>query len=235
MGLQIKEFRDRSEAGQQLAAHLSQYADRADVLVLGLPRGGVPVAFEVAKALHAPLDICLVRKLGVPAHKELAMGAIASGGVRILNYDVINWLGISSKTIDEVAARELRELQRRDRAYRGHRDQPDVRDRTIILVDDGIATGSTMLAAIAVLREQHPRAIVVAVPVAEASICKTLKQQVEDVVCVMTPGELYSISLWYKNFAQTTDQEVQALLSHCFWLTHQMPVKTTPETAEVVS
>lgn len=240
MGPQIKEFRDRVDAGQQLAAHLKKYADRSDVLVLGLPRGGVPVAFAVAKALNAPLDICLVRKLGVPAHKELAMGAIASGGVRILNYDVINWLGISSKTIDEVAARELRELQRRDRAYRGNRDQPEVCDRTIILVDDGIATGSTMLAAIAVLREQHPREIVVAVPVAEASVCKTLKQQVENVVCVMSPNALYSISLWYKNFAQTTDQEVQTLLAQCSWLTHPTPVNSTPanptpETAEVLS
>jgi putative phosphoribosyl transferase len=159
-------FRDRVQAGQLLAERLKPYANRADVLILGLPRGGVPVAYEVAKALHAPLDVCLVRKLGVPTHKELAMGAIASGGVRVLNYDVISWLGISSRTIDEVAAQEFKELQRRDRAYRGDRPQAEIRDRTVILVDDGIATGSTMRAAIAVLKPQHPARLIVAIPVA---------------------------------------------------------------------
>jgi putative phosphoribosyl transferase len=142
-------FSNRTEAGKKLAIALSKYADRSDVLVLGLPRGGIPVALEVAKALNAPLDICLVRKLGVPGHKELAMGAIAAGGVRVLNYDVISWLGIASKTIDEVAARELKELQRRNRTYRGDRPIANVRNRTIILVDDGLATGSTMRAAVA--------------------------------------------------------------------------------------
>jgi putative phosphoribosyl transferase len=205
-------FRDHREAGQRLAAKLSTYANRSDVLVIGLPRGGVPVAAEVAKALHAPMDICLVRKLGVPSHKELAMGAIASGGVRVLNYDVLSWLKLSSKTIDEVAARELRELQRRDRAYRGDRLPPEVRDRTVILVDDGLATGSTMRAAIAVLKEQHPQRIVLAVPVAAPDICQEMRGIVDEVVCIMTPDPLYAIGFWYENFAQTTDAEVCKLL-----------------------
>jgi putative phosphoribosyl transferase len=209
-------FRDRTEAGQRLAAKLSTYANRSDVLVIGLPRGGVPVAAEVAKALHAPMDICLVRKLGVPSHKELAMGAIASGGVRVLNYDVLSWLKISSKTIDEVAARELRELQRRDRAYRGDRLPPEVRDRTVILVDDGLATGSTMRAAIAVLKEQHPQRMVLAVPVAAPDTCREMEELVDEVVCVMTPDPLYAIGLWYENFAQITDTEVYELLQKCF-------------------
>jgi putative phosphoribosyl transferase len=209
-------FRDRREAGQRLAAKLSTYANRSDVLVIGLPRGGVPVAAEVAKALHAPMDICLVRKLGVPSHKELAMGAIASGGVRVLNYDVLSWLKISSKTIDEVAARELRELQRRDRAYRGDCLPLEVRDRTIILVDDGLATGSTMKAAIAVIKAQHPQRIVVAVPVAAPDICQEMEELVDEVVCVMTPDPLYAIGFWYENFAQTTDAEVCELLQKHF-------------------
>jgi putative phosphoribosyl transferase len=206
-------LRNRTEAGQMLASLLTDYANRPDVLVLGLPRGGVPVAFEVAKALNVPLDICLVRKLGVPGHKELAMGAIASGGVRILNYDVVSWLGISSKTIDEVAAREQRELERRDRVYRGDRPQPDVSDRTIILVDDGIATGSTIRAAIVILQQQQPEQIVVAVPVAPAQTCKELKSEVDKVVCLMTPEPFYAIGLWYENFEQTTDEEVRELLA----------------------
>jgi putative phosphoribosyl transferase len=209
-------FRDRREAGQRLAAKLSTYANRSDVLVIGLPRGGVPVAAEVAKALHAPMDICLVRKLGVPSHKELAMGAIASGGVRVLNYDVLSWLKISSKTIDEVAARELRELQRRDRLYRGDRPSPEVRDRTVILVDDGLATGSTMRAAIGVLKEQHPQRLVVAVPVAAPDICQEMRGIVDEVVCIMTPDPLYAIGFWYENFAQTTDAEVCELLQKYF-------------------
>jgi putative phosphoribosyl transferase len=209
-------FRDRKEAGQRLAAKLSAYANGSDVLVIGLPRGGVPVAAEVAKVLHVPMDICLVRKLGVPNHKELAMGAIASGGVRVLNYDVLSWLKLSSKTIDEVAARELRELQRRDRAYRGDRLPPEVRDRTIILVDDGLATGSTMKAAISVLKEQHPQRLVVAVPVAAPDICQEMEELVDEVVCIMTPDPLYAIGFWYENFAQTTDAKVCKLLQKHF-------------------
>lgn len=206
-------FRDRVEAGQLLARSLMAYANRSDVIVLGLPRGGVPVAFEVARALQVPMDICLVRKLGVPSHKELAMGAIASDGVRVLNYDVVGWLGISGNVIDEVATKELRELQRRDRAYRGDRPPPDLRDRTVLLVDDGIATGATIKAAISVIQKENPQRIVVAVPVAAAETCQELRQQVEEVVCLKTPQPFHAIGLWYDNFAQTTDGEVCALLS----------------------
>ncbi|HEY9620633.1 MAG TPA: phosphoribosyltransferase [Crinalium sp.] len=205
-------FRDRTEAGQQLAARLAKYANRSDVLILGLPRGGVPVACEVAQALHAPMDICLVRKLGVPTHKELAMGAIASGGVRVLNYDVIGWLNISGKTIDEVAAKELRELQRRDRTYRGDRPQPDLRDHIVIIVDDGLATGSTMRAAIAVIKMQHPARVVVAVPVAPKETCDALWNEADEVICLATPEPFYAIGLWYENFAQTTDDDVHRCL-----------------------
>ncbi|HEY9658445.1 MAG TPA: phosphoribosyltransferase [Allocoleopsis sp.] len=206
-------FQNRIEAGQQLGTRLKSYADRPDVLILGLPRGGVPVAYEVAKRLHAPLDICLVRKLGVPGHKELAMGAIASGGVRVLNYDVISWLKIPGRVIDEVAARELRELQRRDRAYRGDRPQPEIGDRTVILVDDGIATGSTIRAAIAVIQPQHPARLMIAVPVAPPQTCEALNKEVDEVVCLMAPDPFYAIGLWYDNFAQTTDEEVRELLA----------------------
>ena len=206
-------FRDRTEAGRLLATRLKVYADRADALVLGLPRGGVPVAYEVAQALNLPLDICLVRKLGVPGHKELAMGAIASGGVRVLNYDVLSWLGISDKTLELVAARELRELQRRERAYRGDRPQPEIRDRTVILVDDGLATGATIRAAITVLRSQQPKEIVVAAPVAPVSLYQALEAEVDQVVCLATPEPFYAIGLWYENFAQTTDNQVRDLLA----------------------
>jgi putative phosphoribosyl transferase len=209
-------FRDRTEAGQHLAAALSTYTNHSDVLVIGLPRGGVVVAAEVAKALHAPLDICLVRKLGVPGHRELAMGAIASGGVRVLNDDVLSRLKISSKAINEVAARELRELQRRDLLYRGDRPSPEVCDRTVILVDDGLATGSTMRAAIRVIKERHPQRLVVAVPVAAPDIFKEMKGIVDEVVCIMTQDPLYAIGCWYENFAQTTDAEVCECLQKHF-------------------
>lgn len=206
-------FRDRIEAGQHLAKRLQAYANRSDVLVLGLPRGGIPVAFEVAQALHAPLDICLVRKLGVPGHDELAMGAIASGGVRILNYEVISSLGITDKTIEAVAARELGELQRRDRVYRGDRPQPVIQNQTVILVDDGIATGATIRAAISILKSQHPRELVMAVPVAPRDVCQRLADEVDRIVCLETPSPFYAIALWYDNFSQTSDAEVCNLLA----------------------
>jgi putative phosphoribosyl transferase len=209
----IAKFVDRTEAGQILATKLKAYAKRTDTIVLGLPRGGIPVAFEVARALHLPLDICLVRKLGVPGHKELAMGAIASDGVRVLNYDVISQLGISSKTIDEVAAKELRELQRRDRLYRGDRPSPNLKDSTVILVDDGIATGASIRAAIAVIQEEQPQSIIVAIPVAPSSTCDELRDEVDKVVCLMTPEPFYSVGLWYDYFTQTTDEEVHKLLT----------------------
>ncbi len=204
-------FQNRTEAGQMLGRELTAYTNHADLLVLGLPRGGVPVAFEVAKLLNAPLDICLVRKLGVPGNKELAMGAIASGGIRVLNQDLVNSLGISQKIIDEVAAEELRELQRRDRVYRGNRPQIEVKNRTIILVDDGIATGSTMRAAIATLRQQQPKTIIVAVPVASPTTCTQLKAEVE-VVCLKTPEPMYAIGICYADFSQTSDKQVCDLL-----------------------
>jgi putative phosphoribosyl transferase len=209
----IAKFLNRTEAGQLLATKLKAHANRSDVIVLGLPRGGIPVAFEVAKALYLPLDVCLVRKLAVPGQKELAMGAIASDGVRVLNYDIVSSLGISSRKIDEVAARELRELQRRDRVYRGNRPSPNLKDRTVILVDDGIATGANMRAAITVLREEQPRSIIVAIPVASSSICDELRSEVDKLVCLMTPEPFYSVGLWYDYFSQITDEEVSKLLA----------------------
>ena len=206
-------FRNRTEAGQLLARKLTQYANRSDAIVLGLPRGGVPVAFEVATALNLPLDICLVRKLGVPGHQELAMGAIALGGVQILDDDVLAWLRITGHTIGEVAAQELQELQRRDRVYRGNRPQPSLRDRVVILVDDGLATGSTMRAAIGVVKPQQPQRIVVAVPVASPETSEQLRTEVDEVVCLITPPLFYAIGMWYEEFAQTTDAQVCELLT----------------------
>ncbi len=205
-------FRDRTDAGRILAEQLSRYADRANVVVLALPRGGVPVAYEVARALHAPLDVFLVRKLGMPGMEELAMGAIASGGVRVLNDDVVQTLQIPEEVIETAAAAEERELERRERAYRGDRPPRDVRGRTVILVDDGLATGSTMRAAVAALRKQQPAAIVVAVPVAARSTCEELAAEVDDIVCARTPEPFRAVGLWYDDFSQTTDEEVRELL-----------------------
>jgi putative phosphoribosyl transferase len=205
-------FQNRAEAGHLLAQKLTAYAYRPDVLVLGLPRGGVPVAFEVASALQVPMDIWLVRKLGVPAQKELAMGAIATGGVRVLNQEVVHWLGISNAVIDQVAAQEQQELERRNQVYRGNRPAPDVRNRTIILVDDGLATGSTMRAAIASLRQQQPDRIVVAVPVAPPSVYKEFKNEADEIICLQTPELFHAIGVWYVDFSQTTDQEVRDFL-----------------------
>ena len=209
----IEQLQNRTEAGQLLAKKLTVYANRSDAIVLGLPRGGVPVAFELAQALNLPLDIFLVRKLGVPGQEELAMGAIAWGDVMTINEDVVNWLGISRETIAQVADKERQELQRRDRMYRGNLPIPDVRHRTVILVDDGIATGSTIRAAIAALRQQQPDQIVVAVPVVSPLTCDRLKAEVDRVVCLIAPTSLSSISLWYKDFSQTTDAEVCNLLA----------------------
>jgi putative phosphoribosyl transferase len=182
------------------------------VLVLALPRGGVPVAFEVARALHAPLDVFLVRKLGLPGHEELAMGAIASGGVRVLNDDVVRSLRIPDDVIEAIAAAELRELERCERIYRGDRPAPDARGRTIILIDDGLATGSTMRAAVAALRQQGPARIVVAVPVGAPETCAEFQDEADEAICGQTPEPFYAVGLWYRDFSQTTDEEVHDLL-----------------------
>jgi len=206
-------FGDRVEAGRRLAEELSAYAGRADVLVLALPRGGVPVAWEVARALDAPLDIFLVRKLGVPGHEELAMGAIASGGIRVLNDEVLSQVYVPPETIDAVAERELRELERRERAYRGDRPEPPIAGRTVIVVDDGLATGATMRAAVAALRSQNPARLVVAVPVAARETRDAFRALVDEIVCPLAPDPFYAVGMWYNDFSQTTDDEVSELLS----------------------
>jgi putative phosphoribosyl transferase len=205
-------FRDRSQAGRLLADRLRGYAGRDDVLVLGLPRGGVPVAYEIARALDAPLDVYLVRKLGVPGHEELAFGAIATGGTRVLNEHLVEALGLPDEAIEAIDANEMRELERRERAYRGDRPPPDVEGRTVIVVDDGLATGSTMLAAIRALRQGQPARIVVAVPVAPPEVCAALRGEADQLVCLATPDPFYSVGTWYEDFAQTTDEQVRDLL-----------------------
>ncbi len=206
-------YRDRLEAGRILATKLTAYADRKDVVVLALPRGGVPVAFEVAKALQAPLDVFVVRKLGVPGHEELAMGAIATGGMYVVNEHVVHMLAIPDSVIEEVAEREQKELERREQLYRDDLPPPDVRDRTIILVDDGLATGSTMRAAIAALRKQHPAHIIVAVPVAAPVVRDEFKAEVDEIVCASTPEPFFGVGYWYEDFSQTSDEEVHDLLA----------------------
>lgn len=206
-------FRNRKDAGRQLAAKLKKYANRRDVLVLALPRGGVPVAFEVAQELNVPMDIFLVRKLGVPGYEELAMGAIATGGVRVINEDIVSYLHIPVEVIDVVAANEQRELERRERAYRDDRPPPDVKDRVVILIDDGLATGSTMRAAAAALRKQGPARIVVAVPVSAPETCNEFRNEVDEIVCAVTPEPFRGVGLWYEDFSQTTDEEVRELLA----------------------
>jgi predicted phosphoribosyltransferase len=205
-------FRDRHDAGRRLADALGAYARRNDVLVLALPRGGVPVGYEVALALGAPLDVMQVRKLGVPGHEELAMGAIASGGVRILSEDVVATLNIPDRVIATVAAAEEQELDRRERIYREGRPFPEVRGRTVILVDDGLATGSTMRAAAAALRAQGAERLVAAVPVAPKETCDALQDLVDDVICAVTPEPFLAVGEWYEDFTQTSDAEVQDLL-----------------------
>jgi len=205
-------FKDRRDAGKQLAQELSAYAGRSDVIVLALPRGGVPVAYEVARALNAPLDIFIVRKLGLPGHEELAIGAIASGGVRVLNEDIVRALNIPEAMIEAIARRELQELERRERTYRGNRPPPEVRGRTVILIDDGLATGASMRAAVAALRAQNPARIVVAVPTAAPETREAFESEVDEIVCAMTPEPFYGVGRWYEDFSQTTDEEVRALL-----------------------
>ena len=205
-------FRDRTEAGLLLAARLMQYANQPDVIVLGLPRGGVPVAFEVARALHTPLDVFIVRKLGTPGHRELAMGAIASGGIRVLNEEVVQGRGIPMEVIDAVSAEESQELRRRELAYRGSYSEPEVCGKTVLLIDDGIATGSTIRAAIRALKAQHPARVIVAVPTAAASTCRELRPEVDDLVALMAPEFFYGVGQWYEDFSQTSDAEVTELL-----------------------
>ena len=205
-------FKDRRDAGKQLAQELLAYAGRSDVIVLALPRGGVPVAYEVARALNAPLDIFIVRKLGLPGHEELAIGAIASGGIRVLNHDIVQVLKISQNIIDKVTRRELEELERREQAYRGERPPYNVRHRTVILIDDGLATGASMRAAVAALRAQNPSRIVVAVPTAAPETCEAFQPEVDEIICAMTPEPFYGVGHWYEDFSQTTDDEVRALL-----------------------
>jgi predicted phosphoribosyltransferase len=206
-------FANRRDAGRRLAARLAAYAKRPDVVVLALPRGGVPVAGEVARELAAPMDVFVVRKLGVPGHDELAMGAIAGDGVEILNHDLIDHLGVSRAMVEQVAARERQELRRRDAAFRGLKPAVDVRGLTVILVDDGLATGSTMEAAIAALRLREPARIVVAVPVGSADTCDRLRGWADEVVCLSTPPGFVAVGQWYDDFSQTTDEEVRRLLS----------------------
>jgi putative phosphoribosyl transferase len=208
--MEPRPFHDRTEAGRLLAGKLAAYANRADVIVLGLPRGGVPVAYEVA---HALLDVFLVRKLGVPGHEEFAMGAIATGGVRVLNDQTVRALRISDQVIEAVAAKDQRELDRRARLYRGDRPPPDLRGKTVILVDDGLATGATMLAAVNALRQQQAGRIVVAVPIAPPETCEQLRGEVDDIICAVTPEPFYAVGCWYEDFSQATDEEVRDLLA----------------------
>ena len=205
-------YADRREAGRELGGLLQHYANRDDVVVLALPRGGVPVAFEVARALMAPLDVFLVRKLGTPGHRELAMGAIASGGIKVFNDDVIQYLGITRDQIDAVAHEEQRELERREAAYRDGRSLPPLEKKVIILVDDGLATGSSMRAAVQAVKQQKPSHVIVAVPVGAAETCDDLRGSADEVVCGRTPTPFSAVGQWYMNFDQTTDEEVRDLL-----------------------
>lgn len=209
------QFANRISAGRALAKKLETYANRSDVTVLALPRGGVPVAYEVARALNAPLDVFLVRKLGVPGHEELAMGAIATGGVRVINDSVVNYLDISERQIEAVAAAEQRELARRERLYRGDNAPLNVHGRTVIIVDDGLATGSTMRAAVMALKRLGPDRIIVAAPVAATATCEWFETDADAMcICAMTPEPFQGVGLWYRDFGQTTDEEVCYLLKH---------------------
>jgi len=208
----LKPFANRAQAGRLLATRLSGYSRRLDVVVLALPRGGVPVGYEIARELGAPLDIFIVRKLGLPGQEELAMGAIATGGVRVINTEVTDHLHISPEIIDRVADREKRELDRRERLYRGGREALPIDQRTVILVDDGLATGSTMRAAALAMRKRNPVRIVVAVPVAARETCEEFRSEVHETICALTPEPFYAVGLWYEDFSQVDDAEVRALL-----------------------
>lgn len=203
---------NRAEAGVYLAGQLLSYADRSDLLVLGIPRGGVPVAFEVARALHAPLDVVVVRKLGLPKQPELAIGAIASGGIRILNQELVTELGVPKSVIEAVTRSEQRELERRERAFRGGKAALDPRGRTVILVDDGLATGATMRAAIAALRQRQPTRLVVAVPVAQSDVWRAIRGLADEIVCPIVSDVFVAVGQWYVDFSPTTDDEVRDLL-----------------------
>ena len=206
-------FRDRADAGRKLAEKLMAYAGRSDVVVLALPRGGVPVGAEVARALGAPLDVFLVRKLGLPGHEELAMGAIATGGARVLNEELVRDLRLDEQLIETVARREQAELERREQLYRGSRPPPELAGKTVILVDDGLATGASMRAAVAAVRAREPARVVVAVPTAAPQTCAELEAEVDEIVCERTPDPFYAVGLWYEDFSQTSDEEVRDLLA----------------------
>jgi putative phosphoribosyl transferase len=210
--MEEQRFHDRTEAGRMLGERLGSYKGRDDLLVLALPRGGLPVGLEVCRALRAPLDVFVVRKMGVPGHEELAMGAVASGGVRVINEDVVGELRIPKADIDRVAESEQREVERRESRYRRGGDLAQLRGKTVILVDDGIATGSTMRAAIDAVTDQQPNSVVVAVPTAAASTCKEIAKKVDDVVCAMTPEPYYAVGAWYVEFPQLTDDDVRRIL-----------------------
>jgi putative phosphoribosyl transferase len=206
-------FSNRTEAGRLLAEKLVKYAGRTDVIVLGLPRGGVPVAYEVAKRLGVPFDVFLVRKLGVPGFEELAVGAIASGGVRVLNEDVLRALPNADETIESVTAKETAELERREQSYRDGRPAPDLRDRIVILVDDGLATGATMRAAVKALRQSGAAKIIVAVPVGPPDTCRELEEQADETICLCTPEFFQAVGQYYEDFSQTSDEDVRELLN----------------------
>jgi len=227
------QFRNRQEAGREVAARLRKYANREDVLVLGLPRGGVSVAFEVATALEVPLDIFVLRKLGVPGHEELAFGAIGSGGVRILNADIVDRLEITQLEVAAVTQEETKELERRERRYRGSRPPLDVRGRTVILVDDGIATGASIRAAIHAIRKMRPTSLVVATPVAPRATCKLLRQEVDELVCVDIPEPFYGVGQFYQDFSEVSDEEVVALLDRAGLQERKSKEAVAPVLAEI--
>lgn len=206
------QFEDRQEAGKFLAPKLVDYANRDDVLILALPRGGVPVAYEVALALNLPMDVFIVRKLGIPGHEEMAMGAIASGNIHVINHTLINEMGISEKAIKEKIATEQRELDRREHEYRDNRPPPTIAGKTVILVDDGLATGASMWAAVLAVRQQYPASVIVAVPTASPETCRAFQDIVDDIVCAFTPEPFLAVGLWYKDFSQVSDDEVRTLL-----------------------